>query len=347
MNKKYFMILALVCSVFILVSCGKKDVEPVRFIKSMVVGFDPSQQRRVFSGISKFEIESNLSFQVSGKVKDVVVDLGDVVKKEDTVALLDDQDYKSNLQAAESEYTQAQRDLERYRKLYEDEHVSRQEFEEVKTNTEVLKSKFDLAKAQLSYTVLRSPVEGKITKVYVNEHEVVSSGQPIVKVEAESALEVEVGVPESFIDKVSPNDKVRVYFETLKEKPFSGTVKRVGSAIDEKTATFPVVIGVATGAQENLRSGMVVDVEFFFSKPGTTTTIMIPLVAILEDQNNDKFVWVYSNEDGKVHKRLIKTGPTQGENIEVVEGLKNGEIIAVAGAHYLKEGQSVKLLDEK
>lgn len=345
MNKQ--LVLMLICIVFMLGGCAPKEEEPARFIKSMVVGFDPAQQRRVFSGISKFEIESNLSFQVAGKIKDVAVELGDIVKKDDVVAILDDQDYKANFEAAQSEYRQAQRDLERYRKLYEDEHVSRQEFEDIKTNTQVLKSKFDLAKAQLSYTTLRSPVEGKITKVYVNEHEVVSSGQPIVKVEAESDLEVEVGIPESFIDKVQTGDGVRVYFETLKERPFEGTVKRVGSAIDEKTATFPVVIEVITADTDDLRSGMVTDVEFFFAKEGASSIIKIPMVAVLEDQAGGKFVWVYEREDAKVYKRLVKTGTTEGEYIEVIEGLKNGDIIAVAGAHYLKEGQSVKLMDEK
>lgn len=330
------------------IGCGKKDIteDNLRYIKSIKVEKQFLYRKRRFSGISKFDVETNLSFQVPGQIKSIQIKLGDPVKKEQIIAVLDDDDYKADLDSAKSEYEYSKNDLERLRALYENEHISQQEFDQSKRNLDVYLAKYTTAKDKFSYTSLKSPIEGIITKKYVNEHEYVSAGQTIVKIESErSTLEVQVGVPEVFINNIKLGDLVKIYFETIKGPAFDGEIYKISYALDETTATFPVIVKVNTSGEQGFYSGMVADIEFSFSKQSDAPSIFIPIVAILEDLKTNKFVWIYNPIEKTVSKRKVITGNTYDDVIEITSGLNPGDIIAVAGAHYLEDGQKVNLLD--
>ena len=345
MHNKYLLFFILIAALFIGCAKSKNRAGNFRYIKTMIVEKGPYSVQRRFSGISNISQESDLAFQVSGKIKKIAVKLGEEAEKGSIIAELDATDFKNNFQAAQSQYEEAKKELARYRLLYENENISQQQYEAAKTKLKVLTAKLNITRTQLEHTLLKAPFRGKIAKVYLKAYEVVSAGQPVVRLQGEGAIEVVFGVPSVLVGKIKPGQDAEVYFEELPGKVFSGKVSKVGSALDEKTATFKVVVKIASYPKSLLRPGMVADVKLKFEKKNNV--FRVPLSAVLEDMDKNKFVWIYEPKTNIVHKQKITVGLPKDDFIEVTSGLAEGQIIAVAGAAYLKEGEKVKPIPEK
>jgi len=328
--------------------CAKKEKpeEPARPIKSMAAGASEAFRTRQFSGIAKSLTESELSFRVSGTIETVGVKTGDAARKDQVLAGLDPTDYETKLDEAKARYVQAQGELGRYRRLYEEENATKQELDKAQADFDASKSQFELAQKNLAYTVLKAPADGLIAEVKSEVHETVRAGQTVCVFESGGRLEIEVGLPESLIGKIVEGQTADVAFDSIPGKSFSARATEIGVKVRQKTGTFPVVVELL-GKDERLRSGMVADVEFKIREAEAAAGVfIIPAQAVLEDASGMRFVWVYDQKTSRVNKRPVKAGWLKGEGIEILEGLKRGEIIATAGVHYLKEGQKVKLLEE-
>ena len=327
--------------------CGKKpeEAEFIRPIKTLRISSMTGEQGKFYSGIARSTTESNLSFRVGGEIIELNAKTGDEVKKDQVLAKLDPTDYQTKVNEAKAVYTQGKADLERYRLLYEGENATKQELDVAQANFDTGKAKFELAKQNLAYTVLKAPKDGLIAQVPAEVHETVSPGKTIVLFESGNVLEINLGLPESLIGGTNKKDSVDVRFDAVAGTTFKAVVTKVGIRVDEKTATFPVTVELLE-QDDRLRSGMVAEVVFYPKsiqlKEGQ---YIIPSQAILENAEGEKFVWVFQETTQIVQKRQVKTGAIQTQGVEVLSGLESGEIIAVAGVHYLEDGQKVRLME--
>lgn len=329
-----------------LTGCGKRGEfeEAARPIKYTVVEKGDTVQKKVYNGISRNITESQLSFRVPGMVEELPIKVGQAVKKDQMLAQLDPTDYQTKVNEREAQYVSAEADIKRYRLLYEEESATKQELDQAQANYDIAKAQYDLAKQELEYAVLKAPNDGQVVEVPVEVHENVSAGQTICILETGKELEVNVGLPERLIGRVHNGDKTQVRFSSIKDKAYSAVVTEVGVRIDEKTATFPVTVEIE-GYHDELRAGMVADVEFTFKPLAEgAVEIRVPSQAVLEDPAGDRYVWVYDEKTEAVKKRKVEVGKITQGGVEIISGLENGEIVATAGAHYLKEGQKAKLM---
>ncbi len=341
-----FIIAAVLILTMSITGCGrkKKFEEPARPIKYMTVEKGDTVRKKVYNGVSKNITESQISFRVSGMIQELPIKVGQAVKKDEMLARLDQTDFQTKVNEMRATYVNAEADLKRYRLLYEEESATKQELDQAQANYDVAKSQLELAEQELSYTVLKAPSDGLIVSKPVEVHENVSVGQTICELETGKELEVKVGLPENLIGRVSKGEETVARFGSVKDKEYRAVVTEVGVRVDEKTATFPVTVEIV-GQHDELRAGMVADVEFTFRPPkDASKTIKVPTQAVLEDPSGKRFVWVYNGESGTVTKREVRVAGVTQEGTEIVSGLEPGEIIATAGAHYLRDGQKVKLL---
>ena len=329
------------------------EVRPVRVHRVELSGATIS---RSLAGVSRAGVESRLSFRVSGTVDAVHVVLGDSVRRGQALARLDPTDYelkvgeaKAGLAQGQANLRKAEADYERARALYENENVSKSELDAARAGSESAQAamesgskRLEQANQQLGYTVLRAPSDGAIASVSVEVNENVRAGQEMFLLTAGKQPEIEVAVPEVMIRLVEVGQPVSATFDALPGQAFPAKVIEVGVAVTGAASTFQVTVQL-DGSDPGIRSGMAAEVTFRVQEGVPGDTIIVPGVAVGEDDAG-RFVYVVEpGADGlaTVRRRDVEVGRLT-EGIEIVSGLSPGEVVVTAGVRRLSDGLKVR-----
>lgn len=308
----------------------------------------------------------DLSFRVSGPVRSIKVDKGASVRKGQLIATLDPRDYQTQLKQAQARQAQAQAqyenakaDFKRYENLYKQKVVPKSTYDTYKTQMDVALSSLNVAKASttavrdsLKDTELRAPFDGVIVDRMVESFQDVTAKQTIFILQDISMLEIVFNVPDTDViwaskwaseSNASAPASVRAKFDAMPDRSFPLTIKEFVLQADRNTNTFPVTAVMPQQKGIALLPGMTATVEVeIMDSEGGEKVFTVPQTAIVT--NGDKaYVWRYENN---VVKRVSVRQNTPRSNgfIDISsEELKDGNIIVVAGAHLLHEGQKVRL----
>ena len=332
--------------------------EQIRALKTITVTEVASGQSRKYSGIVEATDTSILSFQVSGNVQQVRVDLGDQVTKDQVLAVLDTKPYELNLQAAEAELQNAranheERRLEfnRQKTLFEKGWVSEAAYDQAlsalesgKASVNYAVSKVNLAKRDLSLTTLKAPFSGVIALKQVDPFAEVRAGQKLFEINADGAKEVGLNIPETTIAEIAIGMPVSVAFPTEKGLASEARVSEIGSVAGDANS-FPVKAGLLDPPL-TVRAGMTAEVTFVLKEENAEAGYLIPLSAIFPgDEPRQGYVFVYDPETSTVNRAPVRGRGATENMIVIYQGVTPGDIIAVAGVSFLTDGQKVKLLD--
>jgi len=345
----------------LLFGCGEQEMAPPVVIRPVVTMTAPEigvARQRTFSGIAVADVETLLSFRVSGEIEYLPVGKGSSVNAGDIISRLDAADYVLQVKQSEAElantqalHDQARGDYERSQKLYEADSTSksaldgtRAAFKSAQASVEAAEKRLELAKKQLEYCVLRAPQDGVIASVSAEAHETVAAGQAIAVLTSGDTIEINLGIPAALISQVEIGDQCVVTFDAISEEEFAATVKEVGIQADA-SSTYPVSL-VLQRTDPRMRLGMVVEAVLLFADDGGENAIIIPPVAIVATPDGDNFLWIYQPDSGTVTRRKIKIGALTSDGLQVLQGLTSGEIVVVRGVHQLTEGMQVKLLED-
>ncbi len=304
----------------------------------------------------------DLSFRVSGPVKSINVEKGASVKKGQLLATLDPRDYQTQLKQAQStqaqaqaQYENAKADFKRYENLYKQKVVPKATYDTYKTQMNVALSSLNVAKASttavrdsLKDTELRAPFDGVIVDRLVESFQDVTAKQTIFILQDISMLEIVFNVPENDViwaSKAASSgpDSVRAKFDAIPGRTFPLTFKEFVLQADRSTNTFPVTAVMPQQQDVALLPGMTATVEVEISDTQTGQRVFtVPQTAIVT--SGDKtFVWRCDN-NSVTRVPVKQSTPHNNGFIEISsEQLKDGNIIVVAGAHLLHEGQKVRL----
>ncbi|MEM1001134.1 MAG: efflux RND transporter periplasmic adaptor subunit [Bacteroidota bacterium] len=341
-------------------SCGDKEVteekaiRPVKFTEVTYLGGD---KVRTFSGTAKTEKIINLSFRSSGIITMLDMKLGQKVKKGQLLGRLDNVSARLNYESAieqknssESQMNTAKLSLNRVRTLYEKGSSSLSDYEDAKNSYRTAVASFESAKRsvaiqqdQIQFGYLYAPENGDIASVTAELDENVSPGQAIGVLNAGTAIEISLGLPESVINAVKKDMKVKVGFTAFEGELFNAIVTEVAPALDANTSTYPVTVQVVESDQR-IKSGMAANVIFEFVNTEIKQVPVIPSTAVGEDADG-RFVFLVE-EDGtaaKVSRKTIEVGNLTPEGFEIKSGLVVGQKVATAGLQTLLDGQTVKL----
>ncbi|MFP4477286.1 MAG: efflux RND transporter periplasmic adaptor subunit [Desulfatibacillaceae bacterium] len=301
--------------------------------------------------------QSNLSFRVGGRVSGVDVEMGDRLGTGDPVARLDSTDFsiavrqaEAALGKAESRAGSASATYERIRRLYESRHASRNELDQARAAAEAaeatvraLEQKLRLARRKLSYTRLESPGDCSVIRVLVEEDENVGAGMPVAALECGDHDEVRVSVPETLIGTIQTGDTATVDFDALPGSGAAGRVTEAGPASVGMETTFPVTVRMNENLPEVL-PGMSARVTF--APDETTRHVLVPAHAVGEDRRG-RHVFVAVPDDGgetaTIRRKSVKTGELTSRGIRILDGLKPGDLLVVAGMSRMEDGRRVRL----
>ena len=330
-------------------------IRPVRYV--VVEGSDAATQR-TFSGVAMSGQESRLSFQVSGQVLSVPVNVGDTVKKGDTIARMDPADYALQLQNAQASAAQARAQernakatYERTRALYENQNASRQDLDADRTAYESARAGLGsatqtvrLRQRQLGYTHLRAPESGTLATVDIEVNEYVQAGTLVATLLAGEQIEVSVSVPASVIRSIKKGAAAEARFDSLGGKALRGTVTEVGVASMAGATTFPVTVRLSEG-QDQVRAGMAADVTFILAAAKNGPKYALPTSAVGEDREG-RFVFKVERGEGAlgiVHRSPVEVGQLLSDGVEIFAGVEPGDLVVTAGVSRIYDGLQVRM----
>lgn len=284
-------------------------------------------------------------------VKKLKKEEGDFVKKNNVMAQLDDMEIgisyrqaKIQLEQAQTALKDSENNLNRNKELKKSDLISEQDFQAVESNYKTAKleyrsklENFKNLELQLSYTKIKSPVEGYITERLIEVGDKVNSNQHVYTVEDFYPLLIRVHVPSSDTFILKQGLRVEVMSDILEGHLFTGNVKLINPRIDVQSGTVKVTIEVYDKSLK-LKPGMFVEVKIVIGEK--QDTIVIPRKSITYKQEK---TYVFVFREMKVFWREIKVGVSEEDQVEVIEGLDEGEMVVTVGVETLKDQMRVRV----
>jgi membrane fusion protein, multidrug efflux system len=205
------------------------------------------------------------------------------------------------------------------------------------------------ANIQLADCTLRAPYDGVIAKRFVEQNQNVRATEPVVKFQDVDEIDVVVDVPESVMAfDLRSADIVEMVaeFSAVPGLKFPVKLKEVAQRADPITQTFRVRVTMKAPPDNQVLPGMTATITATFRRASILgSRILVPISAVFKEDSGGQVAWVIG-PDGKVSRRLVKTGAPSGGQLEIVEGLEPGDRIAVAGVPFLREGMKVRDLGD-
>lgn len=344
-------LLLIIINSFFLLACGNEteteEQQTLRPVRVMQVLADGNLNGRQFPAVIDAAKRANLSFNVAGRLKQFSVTESQSVKKGEVLARLDTTDIKISQQEAQVSYEQAKADFDRASQLVAQGHLSRSDFDQVKSTYSTAKLQLASANQKLSYTQIKAPFDGVVVKRFVEAHEDVTAKEDIVELQDLSELLVKVNVSEKLMMRSRANKTDRKYFvqfDGFKDKVFPVTFKEAVTRADEASQTYEVVFSMQKQAGYLILPGMTATLTIK-QKNALQDIIILPANVVLSD-NQGQYVFVVIDESsgvGKVQRKNVTVGKLRDNGIVIKAGLDSGSKVITAGMSRLTENMLVKI----
>lgn len=291
------------------------------------------------------DVETNQNIiiypQFSGTLTQIYVKEGQTVSKGQLLAKIDDGGLSSQLAQVQAQTALAETTFERQSRLWEQKIGSEIQFLQAKTNYQAAKNSLAQLQKQLDKTNVRAPFNGTIDQIITDQGSLVNIGQsPLMRIVNTSDMYVKADVPENYLGKVNKGSEVLVDFISI-GKTYTGKIRQVSNYINPDNRSFS--IQVALPNKDNmLKPNLIATIKL--NDYISNNTIVIPNSIVQKNSNNESLIFIYTPEQtnsGTVKQTVIKTGKEQNGSIEVLDGLKPGDMIVIEGARTLRDGQEV------
>lgn len=351
----------LFCVVFLLAACGKGKETKVSAPLPKLVSYTKIKDTSIlggdeFSGKVESSVEADISFRVPGTIEKKYVFLGDPVTKGQTLAVLDDSQYKidykksiASLKNTEAQLLNARQNYIRVKTLYFNDDIAKSEYDNAVATLDSSKAQYQAAleemnysKLQLSYTKLVSLTDGYISKEGKEVGENVKTGEVAYSLVSSGKLNVKFSIPEKMVNEVSLGSLVEVRIDTIKDKIFKAKIINIGSSSVDYGNTYPVK-ATLLDIPKSIKSGMSSKV---YLKTRATEDILVPIRSVMTDSHNKNYVFKVTDlkdSTGVLKKIYIVTGDITNKGIVVLSGLKLGDIVVDAGMSKTKNGERVEV----
>lgn len=313
--------------------------------------------------------EVTISNEAPGIIQQVMVDLGDKVKKGQRLVVLDPREAKltlaqaeANLQATKKALTQAQAEwrdadinLKRIKELHSEGIIATSQRDVAQTRFDAIEAQVrareadidryqamvDFAQKRLSDTEVLAPIAGEVQQRLVSIGEAVKEKTPLFHLVMTDPLKFQGTVPERFAPDIKIEQPVDLQVEAFADRMFPGRVLRVSPAVDVQTRSLSLEVKVPN-AQGMLKPG-------FFAK-GQILTSVDPQAVFAPEEAVYTFVGItkaFVVQDGTVQERQIKIGSRREGWVEITEGLQTGEIVATSNLPQLYQGAKITVMNGK
>jgi RND family efflux transporter MFP subunit len=281
---------------------------------------------------------SVLSSKVMGKVSYLSVQEGDHVAQGKLLMKIDSGEIAAQAYQAQAAYNNAKLQYSRIKTLYDEKASTQMEMDQATLGLETAEAGLKAAKAMESYTIITAPISGQVVEKKINLGEMALPGQPILKIEDNRNLRLEVMVNEQDLRYIQPGVAVRVQIDAMPEKAINARVAQVVPASDIRTHSFVAKIDIP--AEKGLITGMYGKAIF---TTGKRQAILVPRSAVVT-MSGLSGAYIVSPE-GNATFQMVQLGEVHGERIEALTGLKAGDKVIINKQEARIEGRKVVLAE--
>ncbi|MBI5382430.1 MAG: efflux RND transporter periplasmic adaptor subunit [Opitutae bacterium] len=275
-----------------------------------------------------------LAAKIMGAVSELPVALGQAVNAGDLLVRLTAAEIGARVAQAQAGLSQVQRDLARERELLPKGASTADLVKNLEDRLAQAQALVREAEAMRDYTALRAPFAGVVARKFVTAGDLAAPGQPLVEIEGTDAFEIELGIPDSLAAGLAANSTLAVAVPAT-GVAFEAALRELSSASDAQARSVTAKLTVPAGAK--VRSGQFVRVTV----PGAAApALLVPATAVSRLGQMER---VFAVREGAAELRLVKTGATHGDRVEILAGLSAGDRIVAVPAS-LRDGQPVEVL---
>ena len=283
--------------------------------------------------------------EFNGILTNVYVTEGQKVSKGQILARIDDGGLGQQLTQLQIQADLAKTTFERQKRLWDQKIGSEIQYLQAKSSYESQQQAVNQLKQQLSKTTVTAPFSGTIDDVITEQGSVVAAGQSqLMRIVNLDDMYIETDVPERYVADVTTGKSVQVEFPVL-GKTIDTKVRQASDFINPANRTFKVEIAVPN-KEKSIKPNLTARLKI--NDYTNENALLVPQSIISENAEGEQYVYVVKDKnsegEGVANKVIIKTGKTQGDVIEVLEGIEDGAEIIQEGARSVRDGQNVKVL---
>lgn len=285
-----------------------------------------------------------LNSEFGGTLQQVYVTEGQKVSKGQTLAKIDDGGLGQQLAQLEIQANLAKTTFERQKNLWDQKIGSEIQFLQAKSSYEAQNKAVAQMRSQVSKTLVKAPFSGTIDDIISEKGSVVGPGTPILRIVSLGNMYLEASVPEKNITNVKKGTDVIVDFPILGEK-LNTKITQASNYITPENRSFDIQIAVPN---KNGKIKPNLSAKIQINDYTNPKVITVPVSIISENAEGEQYLYiaekVNKNGEAVAKKIIVKTGQSQSNYVEILEGIKDGDNIISEGARSVKDGQKVSII---
>ncbi len=290
---------------------------------------------------SRLEAERRVSVlaRTTGLVEKLAAEEGDLVRQGQVMVRLNKDELSLNLRQAAQAFDDASTHRDRIKALYERDMVSQSEHDAAQLRWDNAQIALEEAQLNLAYADVTAPIAGVVTQRLVEVGDLVRGNQEVFVVADRDPLLVRIFAPEQRMYQLHPGQEATIAVEALPDTSFRGRIRMISPEVDPASGTVKVTLEVASDGV--LKPGMFATVRIITEQ--RPQTLIVPKKALILETDADD---VFLIENNTVRRVAVELGFAEGDQVEIVAGLKEGDQVVTVGHEGLKDGAAVRLAGE-
>ncbi|UZR97769.1 efflux RND transporter periplasmic adaptor subunit [Chondrinema litorale] len=316
-----------------------QDTEPILIpVKTDTITEIPVNLSIIKTGnLAPFK-ESTVLLPIGGIVKQINFELGDKVRNGQTLAVIDSRTNQLELDKVETQIAKLKNDLEIYQELYEGKAATKEKVRELQQSYDEAVNQAKQLKEQIADASVKAPISGIISSKSLEAGGFANTGTELTSIVNLSIVKVEVSLTETEAYQVTEGQKVKITTNVYPDKVFTGKLTFISPQADA-AHNYAAEIRLENTGNTILRAGTFVYADF--SKKLEDSILALPREALMESLQKATVYVV--NKDQKVELKEIKTGREIKGQVEVLQGLKKGDVVVTTGQINLEDGTEVRV----
>ena len=369
MKRKLLLIPIFILFSLILMACGSNEASQEAIEESIeeksipitVVKIKENDLNETFLSLGRIEAKTSVTVETGGTglVESMYVKAGDLVAKDQVLFNLDQEDIQADLTIVESQLRTNRDNLKKQlidmeekvrqnQTLYNNQAISKSVLDQSIISLEQVKNQYNDAlisyntrinslRGDLESRKVKSPIDGRVAAVYIEENESVQNQAAVEIINDEEVIAI-ADVTANQINQLKINGPVIVYPDGNIVNECLGNIVRFNEIPKDSRGLYEVEVLICN-EEKTLKTGQYIEAYFIVDQ---RRALMIPKSTV-KKVGEDSVVYVIENNIAT--EKIVKLGITQNEEVEILEGLKAGEVIALRGSSYLKNGDLIKVVE--
>jgi multidrug efflux system membrane fusion protein len=331
----------------VLAACGKQPQQtaaPPTPVRVQAATLGPATPPISTNGIVAIKGEMKLSFKVAGVIKTLRVREGQQVKKGERLAEIELTEVNAQVEQARQLADKAKRDVARGERLYEDQVISLEQLQDLRTQASVAQAQLNGAEFNRGYAVITAPGDGVILRKLAEERELVPTAQTVLIMGThDRGYVVRAALSDREVVQLKLGDPAEIRVDAYPGQAITGSLAEIAGASDSRSGLFPIEVRFDS-VPVALASGLVAKLNLHSSASRERQLTYVPIGAVVEGSGDRASVYIVDGDRAKRRNvRVAFIGPLA---IALNDGVKPGERVVTDGALYLQDDERIEIVGE-